>query len=202
MPEMFESVPRAERLDANPFIAGGGSRETVWENPTDTDIVLPLHCGSTVTAPVRKPTYMERYGIERVVIPARKMVTLPSSYDMAIQDTHCKEPECVANRRGCRDPKHHKTIVGGLGPHLINRGMTVRPEIHPTLDAHRAEYERSVSTLKDTEAAAMKADSDRRLALAELDKINKQIEDARARQLEFAAASSAASFVPPPKKSP
>lgn len=198
MQEMFENVPRAERLDANPQMMGGGSRETVWENPTDTDIVLPLHCGSTVTAPVRKPTYMERYGVERVVIPAHKRVTLPSVYDMAIQDTHCKEPECVARRRDCRDPKHHKTIVGGLGPHLINHGQGVRPEIHPTLDAHRAEYERSLATLKDTETAALKADSDRRLALAELDKINKQIEDARARQAEFAAQSTA--FVPPPKK--
>ena len=203
--EQTLDIPRAQHLDADPYVAGGGSRETVWENPTDKDIILPLHCGSQATYGKFTPSYMQRYGIMRVVVPAKSKVTISSDYDMAIQDTHCREGECTGKARECRHPKHRKTIIAGLGPHLINKGMILRPEVHPSLDAHNAEYKRSIETLKETEEALMRVEAERRKAISDLERVKSELA-AQQKMLASPAVSTAVSntsdadFVPPPKK--
>jgi hypothetical protein len=189
--------PRAESLDADPEIVGM-SGDTVWENPTNLDVVLPLHVGSTETwMAKRKPTYIEQFGVDRKVIPAHSIVTISSVFDRAIQDTHCNEPECIGDRRGCRSTKHNKTIVGGYGPQLINRGMKVKPNVHSALNAHQAELDRVMSSLKETEMAAFKLDNERKAAQLELDKLKQEIEAAKVTRAE--AATPAQGVVPLPK---
>jgi hypothetical protein len=192
--------PRAASVNGDPKMVGMGG-DTVWENPTDKDVILPLHVGSTQTAGLKRPpTYVERHGIDKKIVPAHSIVSISSEFDLAIQDTHCNEQECIGDRRGCRSTTHNKTVVGGLGPQLINRGMEVRPNVHTALLAYEAELTRVTKSLKETEYATMKLEASRREAEAELAELKQQIEAAKVTKSE-SAQSSGREFVAPPKKS-
>jgi hypothetical protein len=103
--------------------------DTVWENPTQADVVLDLHVGTT-------PVYgsaeqkaritaswgpQEFKGIRRFVVKAKSKARIPSEFDQGIQQTRCLEAQCAFQPTICRNPRHRMAVIGGLGPQLINR---------------------------------------------------------------------------------
>jgi hypothetical protein len=138
------------------------TRDTIWENPTEHDVVLDLHVGTTpyYGPPSARPkmrreqlTGCRMYVITRGIVDGKSVVgeidpttgkprgrrTIPAEFDQAIQQTSCRHPDCVSRKMYCRNGSHEKDIVGGLGPYLKNRGVQVAPRLHPSLDALHAE---------------------------------------------------------------
>lgn len=169
-----ELVPPAER----PFVAFDFQetvQETVWFNPTDKDYVLDLHIG---TRPIYTQAQRDRLkqmtpgqkrefltGKRRFVIPAKSKRAISSDFDQGIQQTECLEPECYAQRLYCRDATHHKQIMGGLGPHLVNMSVQHRPVVHPSLIEANANNE--ATKQKAYEALLAKQAADTALAIAQ-----------------------------------
>jgi len=159
-------VPPAER----PFVPYQDQetvQETVWLNPTDRDAVLDLYVG---TKPVYSPVMKDRWkrmsppqlreartGLRRFIIRAGDRRSISSDFDQAIQQTVCQEQECSAMPMYCRDQTHHKMVIGGLGPQLINERVQHRPTVHPSLiEAYaleQAAQQRAIETLRQKEAA-------------------------------------------------
>jgi hypothetical protein len=134
-----------------------------------------------------RPNPTQKSGIDYKRIPAHSTVAISRDFDIAIQDTHCNEPECVGDRRGCRRTDHNKTVVGGYGPQLVNKGMKVRPGVHSALDSHQAELNRVMSSLKETELATLQLERERKAAQSELEKLRQEIEAAKAAKAETAS---------------
>jgi hypothetical protein len=122
------------------------TRNTLWENPTDRDVVMDLHVGTmplygSGPRPTLHPsgaTREQRLGVKQFVVKAGKTREIPSEFDVGVQHRECMSPECTSKKLYCANKSHPSNIVGGLGPQLINRGMKVRPRLHPALDtAHQ-----------------------------------------------------------------
>lgn len=157
-------------------------RDTIWENPTESDVVLDLHVGTTPVygpdhvrrAVTSKWTREQKTGLRQfvirkavrrnekgepdpkgVLVPTRARI--PSEFDQGIQQTNCVEPECSSRKTFCRESSHRKNIVGGLGPQLVNVSTITRPRLVPALDAYRADKlaaeARAMDAAKKEEAA-------------------------------------------------
>jgi hypothetical protein len=187
--EMFESalVPRGEELDEEAATLGAYSQETIWENPTDRDIILDLHVGSQVPPKGVKPTRRQQTGIRQILIKAHSKASISNEFDIAIQHVQCHEHECAGNPMHCRKQGHRKQIVGGLGIHLKNLGEQRRPLLHPSLDDKRAEYEKKQILVEQAEIAKVRAEEATKLAKEELERINAEITAARTRVVESSA---------------
>lgn len=169
-------VPPAER----PFVAYDQFetvQETVWFNPTDKDILVRVHVG---TRPVytegQKATirqmrerdpgrYAEFRTGERVyVIKAGQRRSISSEFDQAIQQMECLEPDCTTQRLYCRDRTHHRKVMGGGYPQLVNESVQHRPIVHDALIPENAE--REVVKKKLYEALLAKQASDEAIVVA------------------------------------
>jgi hypothetical protein len=122
------------------------TRATLWENPTDVDVVMDLHVGTMPLygngpRPTLHPsgkTREQRLGVKQYVVKAHKTREIPSEFDVGVQHRECTSPECTSKKLYCTDKSHPSNIVGGLGPQLFNCGMKVRPRLSPALDtAHQ-----------------------------------------------------------------
>lgn len=112
-------------------------RLTVWENPTNQDVVTPLHVGTVLRPNFGKDAKdkpwlaprnrSEKEGIIYVRIPARSERTLSSDFDMGVQQLECVETSCAGRTRLCNATDHRKIVVGGLGPQLIRKGSKRAP---------------------------------------------------------------------------
>ena len=159
-------VPQAERAFI-PVEERESVQETVWFNPTEKDAVLDLYIGVTpcrsirakqqfrAMSPLQKKEF--RTGIRRYIIRAGERRAIHSDFDMAIQQTHCLESECTSRPMYCRDSTHHKMVIGGYGPQLINEAVQHRYSVHPSLieaDAlEKAATERAKEYLRQKEIA-------------------------------------------------
>ena len=170
-------VPPAERPFV-PFDQQETVQETVWFNPTERDVMLKLPVGT-------KPVYTEsakariremrtrsplqykewKSGERTVIIPKGTKRAISSDFDQAIQQTQCLEVECTAWRLYCRDRTHHKQVMGGLGPQLVNTTCQHRPVTHPSLipELQMAEAAKT----KAYEAVLAKQAADTALVLAQ-----------------------------------
>lgn len=154
MDNNFEEVPRA----AEPFAKEREPdyfHETIWENPTERDVVLDLNVG---TSPIIGGTdeqrraivgtwgKEERTGIRRFVIPAAgrdpntgalipSRARIPSEFDQGIQQTRCLEGECASRPMLCRNSRHRMEVFGGYGPQLINVRRVSLRTLDPALVA-------------------------------------------------------------------
>lgn len=170
-------VPPAERPFI-PFDQQETVQETIWYNPTERDVLLKLHVGAKpVYSDSQKARFREvrlknplqykewRSGERTLIIPARSERAISADFDQAIQQTQCLEPECVGFRLYCRDRSHHKQVMGGLGPQLINRNCQYRPLVHPSLiEANALEEE---NKRKAYEALLAKQAADTAMILAQ-----------------------------------
>lgn len=138
-------------------------RETKWLNPTSKVVVIEIFVGTPAWG---KPPrdWEEKTGKQRFVWQPGEVKALPHEFDQGIQETSCKETECLKQPRACRDPEHDHEIVGGYGPQLQNLGMQKRPHLAPALndeearkrDAEKAEFE-AYRLVKHHEEMAMRA---------------------------------------------
>lgn len=134
------------------------TRDTMWKNPTDHDVVMDLHIGTNPLygngpRPTLHPfgkTREQRLGVKQFVVKAGQTKAIPSEFDVGIQHRECRHPDCTSKKLYCLDKSHPSNIVGGLGPQLINLGMKVRPRLSPALDA-------MLSEKKEIEAKAIEA---------------------------------------------
>jgi hypothetical protein len=122
-------------------------RETKWHNPTTKVVVINLFIGTPqAMGPLFPPrNWEERTGQRRFVWQPGETKALPHEYDKGIQQTHCKENECLQRPLACTDPEHEHEVIGGYGPQLVNLGMQKRPHLAPALDdelTRRTEAER------------------------------------------------------------
>lgn len=170
------------------------AQETIWFNPTDKPVVLKLYIGVTPCrsqaakrqfrsmSPMQQREF--RTGIRTFIIPPGSRRSLHSDFDMGVQQYVCLEQECVNNKLYCRDRTHHKMVVGGYGPQLVNESVQHRPQVHPSLNEaaalEKASREAAEQLLRERDLANQRAT----LAYA-------QMEEARIRQ-ERAAADEAA----------
>jgi hypothetical protein len=166
-------VPPAEQ-PWKPAAEQETAQETVWLNPTDKDAVLDLYVGTTPARTQRarearkalpRPQQRElQTGLRRFIIRAGHRRSISSDFDMAIQQTHCQETECMTRPMYCRDPSHHKMVIGGFGPQLVNEAVQHRPIVHPALiEAHAREQ---AALAAATEALHQKAVAEAALAVA------------------------------------
>lgn len=184
----YDFIPPADTPHTHHESVIRDEHDTVWENPLATDVKLHLHIGTTPVygAPEnRRPLSMEqRTGIRTYVIPAKSSRAIPVEFDKAIQDTICSDPMCMAPKYKCRDKSHPRTIVGGLGPYLINRGAQVRPKLHPSLDSlqadKRAAEEAAIKALQE------RAEYERRALVAE-GNVELKAKELAAREAELSA---------------
>jgi hypothetical protein len=169
-----ELVPPAERPFV-PFDFQETVQETVWFNPTDNDAVLDLHIG---TRPIYTQAQRDRLkmmtpgqkrefltGKRRFVIPAKSKRSISSDFDMAIQQTECMEPDCYTQRLYCRNTEHHKQVMGGMGPHLLNMSVQHRPVVHSSLIESNANE--AATKQRAYEALLAKQAADTALAIAQ-----------------------------------
>lgn len=180
MTQAFDQIPLVPPADRPfvPFDQQETVQETIWFNPTDRDVVLKLPVGT-------KPVYTEnakariremrtksplqyrewRMGERTVIIPKGTKRALSCDFDQAVQQTQCLEVECVSYRLYCRDRSHHKQVMGGLGPQLINQNCQFRPIVHPSLiEANAMEEE---AKKKAYEALLAKQAADTALTIAQ-----------------------------------
>lgn len=148
------------------------SEETIWENPTDGEVILDLQhempkARFVNDRPVPPKNWSERTGKRRYVIPARAQRALPGEYDIAIQHTRCTDAECPSKQFECKDPKHKRVIIGGLGPQLVNRGTQrrpMKPEERPTLEPALDDAEARRLAARQELAARLLAEHDAKAA--------------------------------------
>jgi hypothetical protein len=133
-------VPIADRPIAAPDYEDSES-QTIWHNPTDKPVKLDLNVDTP--RPGRPPrNWEERHGMVRYVVKAGDTRAIPSKFDMGIQHTQCHHIDCLQRPFACKSNEegHEKSIVGGFGPQLINKGTQKAPikagfiQIAPALD--------------------------------------------------------------------
>lgn len=187
-------IPQATRVFP-PMEHEDSSDETVWYNPTEKDAILDLYvatpqmrvAGRRVVPP---RNWEEKTGMRRYVIKAKTMRTLPSDFDRAIQQTQCKEVECLGRAFDCKAHDHHKEIVGGLGTQLLNKG-TLRNRTTPphTLSSSLDDVAAREKALKLQRFQEFEKGEQANAALQasqrELAELNRQIEEKR---MQLAAA--------------
>jgi len=132
--------------------------ETKWLNPTDRDVVLDLHIGTnpfysnnmkrTLNALSPEQRRESITGLRRYIFKAGDTTSMPREFDRAIQQTRCCENGCGSNPLYCDDLSHHREVVGGYGPQLINLRWKNRPVLHASFrqqsdDDVRAELNRT-----------------------------------------------------------
>ncbi len=108
---------------------------TTWVNPTERPVHLDLHVGSSVT---------NKSGRVRYTVPTRGEATIPSEFDLGIQDVRNGE------------------VVGGLGPMLIRKDNPA--VVAGALDANRSrakeaalEAEQALMAQRAAESAVLAA---------------------------------------------
>jgi hypothetical protein len=140
-----------------------------WHNPTDRVAKLDLTQPDAVVrgrdaAGALKLTPSPPW---IVTIKPGETVVLPEHASWAIQSTQCQEPGCRAtNKLYCRDPHHHKMVVGGLGPNLrrIDDDASIpAAEIHPALLAQSFHDPIAYTTSGPPRHGGSSADADARL---------------------------------------
>jgi hypothetical protein len=149
-------VPLAER-DFAPVEFIETQQETIWYNPLDRDYTLDLYVGTKPMGNRHPPrSHEQRMGTRRYVIKSKDRRAIPSEFDIAVQHLQCTEYGCANRAHHCRNPKHRRVIVGGLGPHLQNLGLQNRPLMSDALNEHeaakKAAVERAKQALLETEA--------------------------------------------------
>ena len=78
-------VEQAERPDYEPIEYANESKETIWENPEDHDVVLEIYIGGTNYG--RKPrSWEEKTAQRRYVIRAKETRAIPDEFDQAVGD--------------------------------------------------------------------------------------------------------------------
>ncbi len=140
--------PIAKSIPEDPDVYEARRRDmTLWENPTDKEVRMRMYVGLE-GAPRQKYTPAERLSVWReYIIGPHKTEMIPSNMDRGIQDIRCAHYECALKSRECKSPDHPHTIVAGLGPRLINRGMRSVPLLAPALDDNRAALEERQKTV-------------------------------------------------------
>ena len=153
-------------------------RETKWHNGTSRRVVIDLFVGTPQAGgPLAPPrNWEEKTGQRRYVWEPNETKALPHEYDAGIQQTRCRETECIMRQLACRDPEHDHEIIGGFGPQLTNLGMQKRPSLAPALDdemARKAEAERkefeAFKLAKHHEEMAMRARAEADAAQRDMD---------------------------------
>jgi hypothetical protein len=122
-------VPLAERPFAPPPDEDS-ERQTIWHNPTDKPVKLDLHYTTPKASfPIKPKGYEQRTGKRIYIIQPGATRAIPSEFDMAIQHTQCHHTDCLQMPFRCRSNEegHEKSIVGGFGPQLENRGSQSMP---------------------------------------------------------------------------
>lgn len=105
--------------------------ETVWYNPTGSDMALKLYVGVERAAQV--PGSKKKSPWLLYVVPAKGERKIPSEFDTAIQDV----------RAG--------VIMGGKGPRLVNRSRTEPVKLHEALDPEAQELKRQADLVRENE---------------------------------------------------
>jgi hypothetical protein len=113
--------------------------QTVWYNPTDRRVKIPIHVGSSKINPS---------GIDLYEVGPKEEVTIPSEYDRAVQ------------------VRKNNVIVQGLAPMLQKRGAPPA-RIHESIDAEaqerKAALEReALASAADNRAAAAAATAEQK----------------------------------------
>lgn len=199
-------IPHADRpaYQARDFIET--SEDTIWYNPMDYDVAVQVRVGAEgkaadtqaerdrwarLSAPERRE---KQTGIRTYVIPAKSTRVISSEFDMAIQHTQCKHPDCLGSKGlYCKDREHdqYKEIVGGLYPRLVNRGtqrtpMTHPPTLHWALDDQKAKAAEALEVSKRKVIEAQNAQNAFIIAQAELADAQAEIAKAEVRLAEQA----------------
>lgn len=113
---------------------------SIWENPTEHNITLDLHVGSS---------HNNLSGRVRYTVPAKGEKIIPTELDMGVHDV--------------RDG----VIVGGLGTLLRKRGSV--DALHPALDAARARETEAIAEAQAAMVAKAAAETAIMLATAKAD---------------------------------
>jgi len=186
--EPQDFYPQADQPFAAPAEYLETSRETIWFNPTDKDCVLDVHIGTTPCyskaaqeawrrmRPEQK--WEARTGRRRYVIKAGQTKAIPRDFDLEIQQTQCLETSCLQRPLYCTDPSHHRIVVAGLGPQLVNRGWQEVPRLHPSLDTRAAQTEQAMQAAAQATVAHQKAAMDLANANLQLEVAQKEIREA------------------------
>lgn len=147
-------VPLADR----PFLQAemaDSEKQTIWHNPTDRPVVLDLYVETPKPTPGRPPKGFEaKTGQRRYVIGPKETKAIPAMFDRGIQQTQCHHVDCLQMPFDCKSTEegHEKSIVGGLGPQLQNRGTQSMPL--------REGFIRLAEPLDDVEARRRQAEAE------------------------------------------
>jgi len=170
-------IPLADRPSFGGFDANDSEQQTIWENPTQHQVVLELQVD--YPKPGRPPrNWEEKTGKRRYVIGPGQTRALPSSLDKGIQFAQCHHEDCLQHPFECKSTEegHEKTIVGGHGPQLLNRGTQAVPI--------RAGFYTLHESLDDTESRRKAAEAEEFNAWKRAKLASEQAEAARAVKLK------------------
>jgi hypothetical protein len=180
-------VPLAQR-DFSPSDFIETQQETVWYNPLDRDYVLDLHVGTKPMGPKLPPrNHEQKHGTRRYTIRAKDRRAIPAEFDIAIQHLQCQEYGCNMRSHHCRNPKHSRVIVGGLGPHLYNLGIQNRPVMAASLNEAEAEQKIAVETAMKAMLQTQAAENAMVISQARMKETTQKAEAARAKSEAEAA---------------
>ena len=193
-------IPLADRPFAPPPDQDS-ERQTIWHNPTALPVRLELHVATPRPSfPIKPVGFEQRTGKRVYVIQPGQTRAIPSEFDMAIQHTQCHHTDCLQRPFACRSNEegHEKSIVGGFGPQLENKGSQSMPiragfiTIAPALDdveaRRKAAEEAEYKAFREQKMAQERAAA----AHAETQRAEAEVAAARKLQADRAAVAAAA----------